>query len=156
MDLLVEVVLGLILAILVYFGIHYFVVNRPAKSLRLKTQKIVDTATNYAIQKQAMISNNETINSSYNAGVWGRGVMAFEYHLKKENDLNESLMVIKQKLEAALNEYGVNNDLESVDDSKYFAITDMWLMENQLYFDVAYLRNQVTREYVADLNKLDE
>lgn len=156
MNLFTEVIIGLILAGLVYFGIHYFVVNRQTKRLSLKTQPIVDAATNYAVKQQKLIASDSTIISSYNAGVWGRGVMAFEYHVDAVNVEKNDLPIVKSKLESSLNQFGIDNDLESVDSSKYFAITDMWLMETQLYFDVAYLRNRVTLEYVEDLKRLDE
>ncbi len=35
-------------------------------------------------------------------------------------------------------------------------ITDWWEYEHQLHVDVANLMNEATKEYVADLEKLDK
>ena len=154
MSLLIEVIVGLLLALVVYIGIHYFIVTRLTKLLRQKTQRLVDQVTEVAVKQLKMLPEGIDLHSDYNAGVWGRGVMAFEYHIFSAATVEE-LREIKTNLERALNEYGKREELATLEDY-CFAVTDMWLMDGKIYFDVAYLFNQVTVEYVEDLKRLDE
>lgn len=82
------------------------------------------------------------------ADVWGKGVMAFEYVVDMPQlNVEEQEWLTKENLTTALDQVGAPTPL---------VITDWWEYEHQLHVDVANLMNEATKEYVADLEKLDK
>ena len=60
-------------------------------------------------------------------------------------------------VEKKLTEYAKQNQIQSFEKSStVFKVTDWWTYENVLHIDVAYVLNEATREYIADLRRLDQ
>ncbi|WP_243674192.1 hypothetical protein [Lentilactobacillus kisonensis] len=99
---------------------------------------------------------NDDLRSEQIAEIWGRGVMAFEYHLPI-NKVTSTIPEFKEALSKALVTYGNEHHMHvhvEKTDRPVFMVTDMWQLDDRLHFDVAYLVNLTTVEYVDDLKRL--
>jgi len=156
MILLFQVIIGLILAVVLYNLIHYFFVTRPTQKRLKISQAIVDQAIKYALQKIMPDESSEQLKSQAIANVWGRGVMAFEYEFP-QNIMQLSISEFKQLLIKELHEYSADHHFDASSTPEIqsiFRVTDIWELDGKLHFDVAFLINQTTIEYVEDLNRL--
>ncbi|AQW20543.1 hypothetical protein PL11_000620 [Lentilactobacillus curieae] len=156
MVLFFQVIIGLILALIVYNLIHYLFVSRPTRKRLKMGQKVVDQAVNGVLPELVTKVDILPIRSQEIAKVWGRGVMAFEYEIAKDKT-NLSADEFRQQLTTSLDEYGKHHHFESSavkNDQSVFRLTDVWELEDKLHFDVAFMVNQTTIEYVEDLDRL--
>ncbi len=160
-DLIIQIIIGLIAAFAVYNLIHYLFVTRPGRKRLALAQRIaneaVKTSINKLVDQKSLLPFDESdFKSEDIAEVWGRGVMAFEYHLPV-NKVTDSIPVFKQALADALAEYGDAHHMHAHTDQAdrpAFIVTDMWQLDDRVHFDVAYLINTTTIEYVDDLKRL--
>lgn len=147
------VLVAVIVVIIIYMIVHRLLVNHATLMLKNNAQSITDRAVNDCLTQLSNQSFN--LSSEIVADVWGKGVLAFEYHfnpakLKIAND-----RITAANLEEALNNYAEKNQVQSISkDLPTFKVTDWWTYEEVLHIDVAYVLNEATREYIADLHKL--
>lgn len=161
MELLIQILIGLVVAFAVYNLIHYLFVTRPSRRRTMLAQQVCNEAVRAAVHalmtaKTLRPFDDSDLRSEQIAEVWGRGVMAFEYHLPI-NNVSQSIPDFKQALVKALAEYGDDHHMHAHSgevDRPAFVVTDIWQLDNRLHFDVAYLVNLTTVEYVDDLNRL--
>lgn len=142
-------IIAIILVAILYFVVHRILINRATIMLRRRAQQVTDTAVNECLQQ--LLGWDRKIESQLVADVWGKGVLAFEYHFPQADlgTLNQ------RQLEYALNEYAKNHHLTIEDGLTTFVVSDWWQYEQVQHIDVAYLLNEATQEYVADLKRLD-
>lgn len=101
-------------------------------------------------------ANTKDLFSKRIADVWGRGVLAFEYILPKQ-EVTKDKQAFKLELNQRITRYCQDNDLMRKQRSKpspLFVVTDLFDLDDEVHFDVAYLNNQTTVEYVDDLHRL--
>ncbi|WP_283678853.1 hypothetical protein [Lentilactobacillus sp. Marseille-Q4993] len=127
------------------------------KSAERVTAKAVISVLNQ-LSVDGVIRNDDysDIVSEDISDVWGRGVMAFEYKLAPAALLTD-LDQFKSAFKHGLVEYSKENYFDHADVKKnksIFIISDSWLLDDVVHFDVAFLINQTTIEYVNDLRKL--
>ncbi|EHM00710.1 hypothetical protein HMPREF9103_00349 [Lentilactobacillus parafarraginis F0439] len=157
--LIIQILIGLIAAFAIYNLMHYLFVTRPSKKRLLAAQRVVNQAVMAALQalvKDGKVSqlNEEELHSEMIAHIWGRGVMAFEYHIPVDR-VRVSIPDLRDVLSAALSDYSQKNHIRAQEKGKSaFVITDMWQLDDRLHFDVAYLVNLTTVEYLDDLKRL--
>lgn len=144
---------AVVLVVILYVAVHRILINRATIMLRNRAQKTTDEAVNTALTK--LLQWDRQLFSQLVADVWGKGVLAFEYHFdyrslqKAGQELNQD--AVKEQLAT----YAKEQQLKPVDSTKpVFVVTDWWTYEGVLHIDVAYLLNEATVEYVADLKKL--
>ncbi|XRJ96153.1 hypothetical protein ACPBEI_07065 [Latilactobacillus sakei] len=139
--------------------IHRIRRQRAMRILQSSSQETVDEIVNIAYQrlltaqpqfytKQAMLTANSPTE------VWGGNVMLFEYRVNVlRTDM--SLKPITETLEQTLNEVADERRIASVN-PKYPAlvITDAWLLDQDYHFDVAFIVNRETIEYVKDMARV--
>lgn len=161
MELMIQIIIGLIAAFAVYNLIHYLFVTRPSRKRLLLAQRVSNEAVDASIKQLIDINKiatlgNDDLKSELIADVWGRGVMAFEYHIPVSK-VQTSIPNLKQLLSQTLADYGNTHHMHArikENDSPVFVVTDMWQLDDRLHFDVAYLINLTTIEYVDDLSRL--
>lgn len=142
--------IAVILVACLYVVVHRILINRATIILRNHAQRTTDAAVNTALQQ--LLGWNREVDSQLVADVWGKGVLAFEYHFPQEELGN----LTRERLNYALNDYADRQDLTTAAGSKTtFVVTDWWQYEKVQHIDVAYLLNEATQEYVADLKRID-
>lgn len=142
--------IAVILVACLYMVVHRILINRATIILRNHAQRITDAAVNTTLQQ--LLGWDRKVDSQLVADVWGKGVLAFEYHFPQE----ELGSLTKERLNYALNDYAGCQDLTTATGSKTtFVVTDWWQYEKVQHIDVAYLLNEATQEYVADLKRID-
>lgn len=159
MILIIQIIIGLIVAFAIYNLSHYLFVTRPSRKRLLMAQRTVNNAVAEVLkqlvsaQKLAPIREEE-LHSEMIANIWGRGVMAFEYHLPIDR-VKVPISDMKELLADELAKYGDQHKIYAHrKKSPAFVITDIWQLDDRLHFDVAYLINLTTVEYIDDLNRL--
>ncbi|MYV04872.1 hypothetical protein [Furfurilactobacillus milii] len=161
MKLALIIIIGIILAYLIYHYIHRLIIRRATSIVRNDAQATTESAMTSALNQFA---DEHTLSQNQNhftasdtvADVWGRGVMAFEFSITVDNLQADQLPTLRRPLNNALGEYAVKNHVKRLSTSHpTFVVTDLWLFEGQLHIDVAYLMNESTIEYVQDLKRLN-
>lgn len=160
-DLIIQIIIGLVVAFAVYNLIHYIFVTRPGRKRLALAQRItneaVKTAVNKLVEQKIILPFDESdFKSEDIAEVWGRGVMAFEYHLPKAT-IESPISEFRKALAGTLEQYGDNHHMHAHTeqaDRPAFIVTDVWQLADRVHFDVAYLVNVTTIEYVDDLKRL--
>ncbi|WP_061775903.1 hypothetical protein [Levilactobacillus senmaizukei] len=160
-SLIIEIIIGILIAIVVYELIHRSIVQRATRMVRRSAQDDTDVAVKAAIRRlvnddvlteaESQISSIATV-----ADVWGRGVMAFEYTLPVGMDAKHRLRALELAFNDALASFGTDHDLKGINDGPAFVVSDIWVYEGRLHVDVAYLTNESTVEYLKDLKKLND
>lgn len=150
MRLFMIILVSAIIVIAIYFLIHRSMINRATMMLHKQAKTTTDEAMAYAL-KQLMDRLPSMPESKLVADVWGKGVLAFEYALKTD----QTTGLTPQSLNEQLNIYARIKQIDHLPNVKRtFVVTDWWTYEDILHVDIAYVYNEATREYVADLRKL--
>ncbi|HAT54938.1 MAG TPA: hypothetical protein DCW31_06840 [Lactobacillus sp.] len=161
MKLAVFIIIGIVLAYLVYHYIHRLIVRRATSIVRNDAQATTVDAMSSALKQ---LATEQTLDENQNhftsvetvADVWGRGVMAFEFTTDAGSLTAAQLPTLRRPLNNALGEYALEHHVKRLSTSHpTFVVTDLWLFEKQLHIDVAYLMNESTIEYVQDLKRLN-
>ena len=143
--------IAVIIVIGLYVAIHRILINRATIMLRNRAQQVTDGAVNTGLKK--ILGWDKTLASQLVADVWGKGVLAFEYHFDSKDADKE---LDQEQFGKALAEYVDQQNLTAIRPGKpVFVVTDWWKYEGILHIDVAYLLNESTVEYVSDLKRLD-
>lgn len=126
--------------------------------LILNSQIPTNRAMTYAqAHLKEMFLKPQPISSTLVANVWGHGVMAFEFVFEELTISNQK--VAEETLERMLNEYAQKNNLIGYQQiTTPFKITDFWQASNdgnEWHIDVTYIINEVTLEYLHDIQKLN-
>lgn len=161
MALIVEIIIGIIIAWAIYVLIHRMVVQRATRIVRHSAQAETDVAVKAAVQRlvnQDVLTEDEgTLPASVTvADVWGRGVMAFEYTLQVGMGAERRLPQLEAAMNAALASYSADHQVQACVAGSAFVVSDIWVYDDQLHLDVAYLMNESTVEYLKDLKKLND
>lgn len=143
--------IAVIIVIGLYVAIHRVLINRATIMLRNRAQEVTDQAVNSSLKQ--LLDWDRTLTSQLVADVWGKGVLAFEYHFDSK-EAGQGLN--QQRLSQSLATYAEQQKLTAIRSGKpVFVVTDWWQYEGVLHIDVAYLLNESTVEYVSDLKRLD-
>ncbi len=144
---------AVVIVIALYVAIHRVLINHATIMLRNQAQQTTDGAVNAGLQK--LLKWNRTLSSQLVADVWGKGVMAFEYHFNYRQLIDKGQAFTKAQLQKQLADYAQTQGLKAVKTGQpVFKVTDWWVYEGILHIDVAYLLNESTVEYVNDLRRL--
>ena len=148
------VLLAVIVVILIYVAVHRLLINRATLMLKNQAQSVTDQAVNDCL---TLTGHSFSLSSEIVADVWGKGVLAFEFHFTPAQYHLTHDQFSRDDLEKKLTEYAKQNQIQSFEKSStVFKVTDWWTYENVLHIDVAYVLNEATREYIADLQRLDQ
>lgn len=121
--------------------------------VRNKAQEVTDFAVNDCLKD--LLGWKRTLSSQIVADVWGKGVLAFEYHFDYQKAGVKLADFTEEKLATRLDEYAAQHHLQVAPKAaKAFVLTDWWTYEGILHIDVAYLVNEATVEYIDDLKRL--
>lgn len=158
MSLVWIIVIAVVLVAVLYVAVHRLLINRATIMLRRQAQSTMDQAVNSVLSD--LLGHQLNLTSQIVADVWGKGVLAFEYSIdcKKEGlDLTTNHDFTRHLIGQRLNEYARQVDVRTLPGAtRTFVVSDWWTYEGRLHIDVAYLLNEATNEYVADLKRLDE
>ncbi|MGM9892477.1 hypothetical protein [Limosilactobacillus sp.] len=149
MKILWVCLIAIVLVAILYVIVHRILINRATIMLRRRAQQVTDAAVNDSLQR--LLGWDKQVDSQLVADVWGKGVLAFEYHFPQDELGN----LTKDRLDRALNEYAQAHHLAIEGNLTTFVVTDWWQYEQVHHIDVAYLLNESTQEYVADLKRID-
>lgn len=153
MGIFLMCVLAVIIVVFLYLAIHRLLINRATIMIRNKAQEVTDFAVNDSLKQ--LLHWQRSLSSEIVADVWGKGVLAFEYHFDYRQAQVDLTEFTEEKLSAVLDEYAQKHHLQTAPQAvKPLIITDWWTYEGILHIDVAYLVNEATVEYIADLKRL--
>ncbi|MBA2914077.1 hypothetical protein [Limosilactobacillus frumenti] len=157
MSLVWIIVIAVVIVAVLYVVVHRLLINRATIMLRRQAQQTTDQAVNAVISD--LLGNSLNLSSEIVADVWGKGVLAFEYSIdcqKARLDLSMNQKFNRKQIEDQLNQYAQQEDIRTLPNAKRtFVVSDWWTYEGRLHIDVAYILNEATNEYVADLKRLD-
>ena len=158
MSLVWIIVIAVVIVAVLYVVVHRLLINRATIMLRRQAQQTTDQAVNVVIS--TLLGHPLNLSSQIVADVWGKGVLAFEYTIdcqKEHLDLSTNHDFTRQHIERNLNQVAKKEAVRTLPNAtRTFVVSDWWTYEGQLHIDVAYLLNEATNEYVADLKRLDE
>ncbi|KRM72535.1 hypothetical protein [Lacticaseibacillus brantae] len=144
-------VIGIIVLLLMVIGVVWWRLTRRKRAMTVllrHSQRVTDRVVTQAL---AQLNLEAPASSQAVADVWGHGVMAFSYHVPAPESISE------ETLNAALATVADDETIASSDISyPAFVVTDLWHRDNKLNFDVAFITNQATIDYVEDLSRLTE
>lgn len=149
-----EIIIGIVIALFIYWILHRLFVVNPENEYQAINKDHVDAAVFKMVselhaQKQN-INFSHFVSSTVLTDVWGRGVMVYEYKYQIQTDLE--LLKIRFILEGSLaKQTQVINQI-----THKLIITDCWLNDDLLTFDVADEQNDATEEYIKDIKKIDQ
>lgn len=147
--------IAVVIALALYMAIHRILINRATLMLRRRAQDTTDEAVNTSLTH--LLHWDQQLSSELVADVWGKGVLAFEYHFdyRKLKIDPDGETFNREMVRQQLVNYAEKHQLKAMKEgTPIFAVTDWWTYEGILHIDVAYLLNEATVEYVADLKKL--
>lgn len=144
-----------VLVIILFVVVHRLIVNRATMMLRRDAQDVTKKAVNKTLS--TLLDHQFNLSSEIVADVWGKGVLAFEFHFDPQK-LNVDISHLSpEKLDKALADYAKKNNIKAVNKKQSaFKVTDWWTYTEILHIDVAYVINQSTLEYISDLKRLDK
>lgn len=120
-----------------------------------KNKELTDKAVKKSLA-QLGFKLEKNIDPKTISDVWGRGVMAFEYQVETTPKTNFTTTDFKKELETKLATYAKKHQLESYEGNKIFEVSDIWIKDDLIHFDISYLVNKATVEYVKDMHTLEE
>lgn len=155
MALVWSLIAAVLLVVCLYQAVHRKLIQRATlimqREAQQQTDRIVQASLATHLPPQQIPQQSTIV-----ADVWGKGVLVFEYDL----DLTALTPAQRQWLQAThlvplFDHQAQAAGITPVSGAPHpFVITDWWTYEQQLHIDVANVRNEATREYVADLKKL--
>ncbi|MDT6980395.1 hypothetical protein [Levilactobacillus zymae] len=161
MALGIEIIIGIVIAWAVYALIHRTIVQRATRIVRRSAQAETDVAVKAATQRlinhdvlsaaEGRVTPSETV-----ADVWGRGVMAFEYTFAVGLAAEHQVPQLERAFNEALASFSTDHQVKAIVPGSAFVVSDIWVYEDRLHLDVAYLMNESTVEYLKDLKKLND
>lgn len=123
--------------------------NLQADSQKL-TEKAIKKCLPLVLKQPLELSSPRPI-----ADIWGKGVLAFEYQGYLQRPDNLDLNAFRQALTVQLKLFAKEEHLTSEYSEQVFVISDLWLKENTLHIDLAYVINRATASYIRDVSQLD-
>ncbi len=145
MTLIWCVLIAFVMVVIIYQLVHRAMIKRAIVIMQRQAQEATDQAVEGALNGH-LKESHFPVSSEIVADVWGKGVLAFEYVLDFQRlTKEEQAWLTRENLATALHQVEAGVPLE---------VTDWWVYEERLHVDVAYLMNESTKEYVADLKKL--
>lgn len=154
---LIIILLSIAIVIVIYQLIHRSMIRRATLIVQRNGHAITDK-TVFKVLRQLLKSKDFANKSDLVTDVWGKGVLSFQYeiYLDKLNG-EDSKRITRQLVQDKLNESARQQDVKYFKRAKQaFLITDWWQREDILHFDVTYLSNEASYEYVHDLKKLGQ
>ncbi|USS87281.1 hypothetical protein M3M39_03945 [Fructilactobacillus hinvesii] len=157
MKTIIELGVGVLIALTIYNVLHHFLVTLPNQRHQQTVKQVVDQEVRAMLQQFQVTTGplklGELDHSEVLDGVWGRGIMVFEYRCALENNPGEEETT--QLLASTLEKQARSDGYVTPSGRSRLLVTDCWINQSQLSFDVADLANRATQEYVTDLHRLD-
>ncbi|WP_125605404.1 hypothetical protein [Lapidilactobacillus bayanensis] len=139
-----QILLVVVAAIVCYFTAYHLWLRQ--RQLRYKKQ--LDTQMKLLlpkIQKKIPQILPQTLQSTIPLSIWHRDVLVYEYQLQLANA--NPIKITASQLSVLLN--------EALHLPARLLVTECWQREQTFHFDVVYLNNPTTLEYVDDMEKID-
>ncbi|WP_407891387.1 hypothetical protein [Lacticaseibacillus sp. N501-2] len=144
------IIAGLLVIVIAALLIRWRVARRKhaMKVLMRHNQKACDAAVFQALA-QLGVAPAPKVSSQPVADVWGHGIMAFEYQMP-----NVTPPMALDQFQHALHAQTGASNANSVKLAPSLVVTDWWTRDDMTHFDVAYVSNAATREYVQDVRRV--
>ncbi|KRM23857.1 hypothetical protein [Latilactobacillus graminis] len=153
-------VTGIALAFFLIWMISRLRRQKAMRILQHSSQAIADEIVTVAYQKLQVnqpdfYAPQAKLISNLPTEVWGNNVMVFEYQVPIRQT-SEALKTVAAAIEKQLNAVAYERRIASVS-PRYPAllVTDVWFLEERLHFDVAFIVNRETIEYVKDMAQVE-
>ena len=142
---------AIILTLVAIAIVIWWRVNRRRRALTILLTHSQNVTDRVVAQALASLDMTPAASTGAVADVWGHGVMAFSYQVQHEP------LISREELNLALARVADEETIASSDISyPAFLVTDLWQRDGILNFDVAFMTNQATIDYVEDLNRLTD
>lgn len=144
-------IIGILMVLVIGVSLIKWRVARRKQAMKVlmrHNQKACDHAVTQALTQLGVPADHD-ISSQPVADVWGHGIMAFEYQMPKTTP-----PVALDRFEEALHAQTAARNVDSVKLAPSLVVTDWWVRDKWVHFDVAYVSNAATREYVQDVRRV--
>lgn len=116
--------------------------------IQLKIDEVVDGIVSEIIRVYPDLKiNKKSLICKSLDDIWKKKIMVFEYCVKFDSD-NINSNELKNYIEKIIFEKTKNDSVEIL-------LTDFWINKNKINFDVAYLVNEKTKNYISDIKKTE-
>ncbi|MHC8464085.1 MULTISPECIES: hypothetical protein [Weissella] len=150
----------LAVGVLLVFAVVRLINQHAAQEQLRSSQTLVNDAMRTilpSLKAKLKLSDAGIVRSSLVADVWGRGILAFEFIMPVDQQVEQD--VIYYELSTILKSYATGHDVAKLDDNlPAFVVSDIWYDEtgDNLHVDIAHVLNDATYAYLADLKKVNE
>ena len=144
-------IIGIVIVIIIGVALIRWRVARRKRAMKVlmrHNQKACDEAVSLALTQLGVPAKHE-LSSQPVADVWGHGIMAFEYQMPTVTP-----PIALDRFEQALHAQTSVKNENSAKLSPSLVVTDWWVRGDLVHFDVAYVSNAATREYVQDVRRV--
>lgn len=155
------ILISMIVIILVLLTVFRRVGRQLTERQIIKSQQIVNAALNEAIAKLTptlgILPTDKPYRSTLVANIWGHEVMAFEFAIPVEREVNAN--IIRKQVNLSLANYAKTHGIKGFDPNEpALLITDLWFnaAKDTLHLDIAHVGNQETVAYLHDLRRLNQ
>lgn len=151
----------IIAAVVALIWVRKFILQKALRLVVIQSQNVTDEAVTKTLPqvKLAQFDGNKApalLESTMPQRVWGKGIMVFEYQLAAQSLSQKEVAVFKQQLTKHLSAYAQTNKLPQFEASPVFVVSDAWVLNGTLHFDVTNIVNNKSLQYLHDLNQLEK
>ncbi len=155
--LILEVILGLIIAVFFYNLIHHFLVVLPDRREQRQTKRqsdlVVPKIINALLNEKLISRSPKIINSHSLSSVWGRSIFAYEYVLAL--NLNQQQLIrFRDRFEQVLLTYCRNHHLTTKHGLQLYLVSEVWVHNHHVHLTIAAVKNSATIDYLKDVHRL--
>lgn len=157
--LIVEILSGIIIAILVYNVIHHYLVRVPNHKKQLKVKNRADQIVPQVmktLENDRLIYRcpNYVIKSKPLSKVWGRDIFAYEFVIKLDLSSNKKLIQFRNRFNDALISYCKSHHVTTKSGLSLYLVADAWKYRHFTHLDIACIYNSATIDYLKDIHRL--
>lgn len=150
----------LAVGVLLVFAVVRLINQHTAQEQLRNSQTLVNDAMRTvlpSLKSKLQLSDMGIVRSSLVADVWGRGILAFEFIMPVNEQVEQD--VVYYEISTILKSYAIGHDIDKLDDNlPAFVVSDIWYDDKgeNLHVDVAHVLNDATYSYLADLKKVNQ
>ena len=156
---ILEIGLGLLVAVAFYNLIHHFLVVIPnrkkQRTVKRKTDLVV-TWTLKKLERERLIPQRSEyiISSGLLSKVWGRGIFAYDYVLNFNFADSKKLHRFSDYFNESLAAYCRQHGLTTRSGLSLYVVAEAWCYSQKIHLNVAYVYNSATIDYLKDIHRL--
>ncbi|QBP17916.1 hypothetical protein [Acetilactobacillus jinshanensis] len=156
---ILEILLGLIVAIAFYNLIHHFLVKLPNHKRQLTVKHKIDRIVPMimdSLKGDHLIPKKKKylITSKLLSKIWGRDIFAYEFVLNLHFKDDSKLIRFKHYFNDTLLSYCRQHKITTKSGMSLYIVADIWEYRRMTHLDIACIYNSATIDYLKDIHRL--